>query len=372
MQLNKGYLYQNKIKLFFIIILDHILSIFPKKNREFPDQIHKILIIKPDHLGDMLNLTSVFPLIGKKFPGIPVDIVANKWSISILENNPYVRNKYCVNHWRMNREKNILFMKIIEYITTFFQTLQKIKKESYDLCLVMRAYGNNLIGLAKLGNCRYIIGHKTGGFGHWLDDTADWKPGLHEVQHFLEVLSKAGINSDLKDLHQEIYPSKDSVTFVDKIQNEYFSLSDKIAVVHPGAGDIRKSLSVENWKFIVECIEKLGYRTAITGIKAEKGLCVSISSGYSINLCGKFNIPELAQFYRKASLIITVDTLSAHLGGWSGVKTIVFYSGINDSKQWRPLGGNIKIIEKNCIKIPCFKGCKNNECMDYDFPNWRI
>jgi ADP-heptose:LPS heptosyltransferase len=230
----------------------------------------------------------------------------------------------------------------------------------------MRAYGNNLISFAKFVKCRYIIGHRTGGLGALLDEVVQWKEGVHEVEHFLEVLRPLGISAAIKDLHYELYPSRLTMEKVSILWNKLFTKGEHVAIVHPGAGDPKRTLSVEQWESCINFLENKGYHVTITGISEENMLAQEIASPTCTVLCGMLNVMELACFFRMASLVVTVETLAAHLGGWSGARTIAFYGGVNDTRQWKPLGENVVVVDRFCDKAPCFNGCKEKKCMDFE------
>ncbi len=352
---------------FFLALVDNTLGFFfHKSGGKIPEKVNKILVIKPDHLGDMLLLTSVFPLIQKRFPDAAIDIVCGKWALQVLENNPYIQKRHIINHSFANRSKSARLKKWLEYMRTYFSALKAIRKENYDLGLFMRSRRGNLLSLALLGGIKYTIGHGTAGFGPFLNLMTGWERGRHETEHFLEVLRPLGIDADIKNLRYEICPSKEDFSFVNDFWKKNIKRSAGTAVVHPGAGLRIKSLSNEKWKEVVNILEKKGFQIIITGSGDEKELAREISSGKSLNAAGLFNIPQLALLYKKASLIVTVDSLSSHLAGWSGTKTIVFYCGMGDKKQWGPLGGNINVLSLDKPCSPCETGCGSMACMDFD------
>jgi heptosyltransferase III len=364
-QLQDGYLERGKKMLFFFKYLDSFLKLLFNKNRSFPEEIRKILIIKPDHMGDLLLLTAVFPLITNRFPNAKIGIITNESSRFIIEHNPYIHIRYIVNHHRLNRNKIPEIKKLISYIISSVKTIYDLRKQKYNLCLIMRAYPYNLISLARAGNCEFIIGHATGGWGPMLDLAVTWQKGKHEIEHFLEVLAPLGIKTDVKKMHSEVYFPENIKISVEKTWNGFFK-NEKVAIIHPGTGDLNRSLNVAQWKQIIKLLEEIGYKIGITGTKGEKLLAESIMSAKSFNLCGLFSIYELAHAFKKATLIVTVETFAAHLGAWSGTKTIAFYSGINDFQQWQPLGENVVLLKRNCIESPCCDGCSEKNCMDFE------
>jgi heptosyltransferase-2/heptosyltransferase-3 len=335
-----------------------------------PGEVHKILIIKPDHLGDMLLLTSVLGLIKNRYKDAVIDIVCGSWSKPVLSNNPYIRQIHIINNSSINRSASGRFGKLTEYIKTLFPALGKIRKEHYDICLFMRSRRGNMIYLARLGKVSYSIGHGTAGFGPLLSCQVPWNRGEHETGHFLEILRPLGIEAppEPDGLSYGLYPSGEEKASVSAYWQENFSKFDKTAVVHPGAGTLLKTLPAAKWKEVIAILEKNGYKVFITGSAAgaEKDLINGIASPSSSICAGIWSIQELALFFKKASLIVTVDSLSSHLAGWSGVKTIVFFCGMGDEKQWRPLGKNINILSLDKPCSPCETGCEDMACMDFD------
>ena len=255
--LNNGYLYQNPKAILYFKVVDGFLKLLPRKKKSLPENPGKILCIKPDHLGDMLLFTSVLPLLRKRYPEARIDIAGNRWNRFILGNNPYIGKIYTINHYKANRENGSKFRKWQEYRKTLASAVREIRREKYDLCLFFRAYGNNLIPIVRKAECGYSIGHATGGYGPLLDRIVPWKLGIHETEHYLEVLQPLGIEARPGDLSPEIYPDEtDSRKALSIYQNLPLNKGTKVAVIHPGAGDMRKSLPPEDWAKVIQKIEE--------------------------------------------------------------------------------------------------------------------
>jgi len=354
------------LKILLFIIDNFLALIIRKKKRLIPENIKKILIIKPDHLGDMLLFSCVLPLIKEKFPEAKIDIICGSWTLPILENNPFINKKLIVDHPFANRKKISKLKKISVYYKTLISLILSIRKEKYDLGLFMRSRRGNLAFLSLFGKIRFTIGHGTAGFGPAFNLQIPWKSGIHEIEHFLEILKPLGIKATVHSLTYHIYPSKRSEEKIKHILKEKVKGKKKIAIVHPGSGNIMKTLFIDQWKKIVSILESKKYQVILTGSLSEIVFTSSISSQNSINLTGLLNIHELALIYKKASLIITVDSLSSHLAGWSETKAIVYFSGLVDKNQWEPLGKNIKNLYIPVECAPCESGCKERKCMNFN------
>ena len=77
-----GYLYENKYVIWFLKIMKALLPL--QKKRPLPELVTKILILKPDHLGDLLLASSVLPLIRERYPKAQIDLVCRRSSQSLL------------------------------------------------------------------------------------------------------------------------------------------------------------------------------------------------------------------------------------------------------------------------------------------------
>lgn len=362
--LNKGYLYKKRVIIYILKILDFILSFFFIKKKPLPEKIKNILIVKPDHYGDALMLTSILPVI-KKDSSVNIDIICNNWSLAVFENNPYVRNKFIVNHFMYNREKKFIIIKIIEFLISYLKAIKEIRQQSYDICLIMRAYGGNLISLARLGKIKFIIGHKTGGLGPLLDKVVVWQEGLHEIEHYLEVLKPLDIDANVNSLKYELYPSDVDEDYVNSIINK-FNL-DKFIVIHPGSGDKRKQLNSKIWCKIMNRINE-DIEFVFTGLPEDRLIFEEISNMTKkkiLCLMGFFTIKQLYLFLKRSISIFTVDSLAAHVASMTDKPVFVFFSGIADIEQWRPMGKKVKIISKEIKCVPCYKGCQTMDCLNF-------
>jgi len=336
----RDYLYKNKKVLFVLKIIDFVIDLLPIKKRKIPQKVAKILLIKPDHLGDVLLLTSVLPLIQKKYPDAKIDIVIGSWSRVILKNNPCINKIYEVDHFRLNRSKKSFFIKFKKFLKDFFIVLKQIKKEKYDICINFRSYGDNLIILQLLSQAKYNIAFGSAGFGGFLDCEVNYKKGKHEVEYFLELLNQIGIKEIKENLQSFIYISNEDKHYVQEVLSKNNLENKEFIIIHPGSGDKNKLKDTAFWKQLINKIDK---KIVFCGTKDEKYLIKDLVEKNSINLMGVFSISQLIEFYKYAKIIYTVDSLAGHLASMINVPTVSFYSDFTDTNRWRPIGKNVRV-----------------------------
>ena len=65
-----------------------IKSLLP--NSLLPTSLPSILVIRPDHLGDLLFTTPALRLLRQNYPGARITALVGPWGAPILANNPHV------------------------------------------------------------------------------------------------------------------------------------------------------------------------------------------------------------------------------------------------------------------------------------------
>ena len=340
MMKKRDYLYKNKKVLFVLKLIDFIIDLLPIKKRKIPPKIDKILLIKPDHLGDVVLLTSILPLIKKKYPNVKVDIIVGSWSRVILKNNPYIDKIYEVDHFRLDRSSKSFFIKFKKFLKDFFDVLNSIRKEKYDICINFRSYGDNLIILQLLSKSKCNIAFGSAGFGGLLDCEMDYKKGKYEVEYFLELLSQIDIKAIKENLKSFIYTSDEDKHYVQEVLNQNNLENKEFVIIHPGSGDKNRLKDTSFWKRLINKTDK---KIVFCGIKDEIYLIENLIGENSINLMGVFSISQLVEFYKYAKMIYTVESLAGHLASMTDVPTISFYSDFTDTNRWSPIGKNVRV-----------------------------
>lgn len=344
-RLHGGYRFKNRLVIAAVAAVDLFAGWWPRRKSPLPEKVSRILLMKPDHLGDLLLTTAVIPLIAARYPEAAIDLLCGSWGKVVVSGNPFLRTLICLEHPFYNRRAVPLYRKLLDFWQSLMHTIKVLRQERYDLCLNLRDAGGDLILLARLGGCRHVIGHPTGGLRALLDTVVSWEEGRHEVEHYLEVLSPLGIHTSLASLRYEVYPSAADVEVVKAILRKH-SLTSFI-IIHPGSGDRRKVRPALFWSQQIDGLEQK-CAVAVTGTREEQHLFDAISRCSErclVCLMGELTVPQLFLLFQHAAAVFALDSLAAHLGAAAGTPTTVFWSQTNDPDQWRPLGRHV-ILER--------------------------
>jgi heptosyltransferase-3 len=351
------YVFRKNLHFIIFCLLDSILKLLPFKKRRFPSEIKKILIVKPDHYGDILLFTAVLPLIKSAYPQANIDMVCGSWATAILGNNPNINKIYYVDHFFLNRTSITKHQKFKKFVSTYFSSLRKIRLEHYDVCLLGRASGLPNMGIfAYFSKSKCIIGHDAIGLGDLCDIVVKYEFNSHEVEHFLELLKPLGIESvNYQNLHSELfYDGKDS-SYVDNLIMESHLISHNFIIIHPGAGLKERLLSIDLW---IKLVDRLEDDIVICGMDLEKEYCFLLDKHFSgkkkiVDFTKKLSIAQLYLLFAKAKRAFTLDSLSAHIAAMTSTKTTIFYlyeysknpeKKLQQIQRAKPLGGSVQLI----------------------------
>jgi ADP-heptose:LPS heptosyltransferase len=322
------------------------------------NKIKKILVI---HLGAMGEILVATPLLSalKNEINAKITFLLKEGNGFILENNPNVDN-------------------ILTFKKTFRENLSMIKKEKFDLAVVLWPGYPAMTFLCLWAGIKYRIGcfkNVKDGVNFFLTRHMLDLRKKHAVESNLDIARLIGIDNNNPKLEFRI-SKKDESRASHMLKR--FGAKNYI-VVHPGfsfSTNIRYPSRLwppERYaKVIDSLIEKYKVKVFITGSKIEKPFAEEIKKQTKqkkgvILLNGLTNINELAMIISRAKLLIAPGTGTIHLACAFDTK-IIELMGKESPEEWHPWTNkkNYKIIFHpevctECDKNYCVK--KTQECM---------
>lgn len=329
-ELQHGYLYRKKLVVAVLLLVDALLKLIPFKRRPAPREPKKILLVKPDHLGDCVLSTSVIAALRGR--SVIIDYLAGPWGAAVLKSYPEIRKIWTIRHAQLNRSSKGLG-KWIQFWSDLLKVVPLIRAERYDAVLFLRASGGNFVFTGRFFGAGFLAGHAAGGGGALLDAIAAWTTDVHETDHFTEVLRL--LDSALR-ARTPFYPG--STEPLAGLPSEYIC-------VHPGAGADSKKLSPETWSRILNA-SKLPL--VVCGTPADSVWIKSLQIDPHrtvIDLTQGLSIPDVFRVFANAHEMHGLDSFPAHLAAASPCgRVFVHFLPASDPVQWRPVGPNVEVI----------------------------
>jgi ADP-heptose:LPS heptosyltransferase len=350
------YVYKKKRYLIFFSIIDAIghIIFFPfrlnKSNRLRNPK--RILLIREDHIGDVLSATAILKPLRKKYPNATIDFMAASWTIELVRRNPFIDNIVQFDApWFDRRFARGIGQQcdrnrhgVMANIKGFFNLVRVIKGGGYDTAIDLRGDIRHITALF-LARVPHRIGYGITGGGFLLTRNVGYEGILHETERNMALLAPMGVHDPPAEV--KIYYSGQIIQNVAGIK-ESENLDRAYALLHAIPGNPLKQWRPEGFAQMANYIHgRLGLVPVMVGTVEDRENISHIISAASVDMkdfSGKLSLLEFAEFAKSASLFVGVDSGPAHIAGATGVPTVILFSGINDPRQWAPKGKDVRIV----------------------------
>ena len=335
-------------------ILAAFLTQHLRYRRALPPDFHprKILVIKLDHLGDVLLATPVFTNLRRTYPKAEIHALVGGWSVPVLRNCPDIDRLIPYNAPFFCRDTQSATP--IERLRLF----KALRQARYELVVDLRTDWLTIV-FALFGNARYRLDlatlqvlSKLGRFQF---------SGEHEVERNLDLLRYAQIETS--PCTPRFYTTSTDEKKVDALFEALGVRQDTALVaIHPGSPVALKRWRAERFAAVADwLVAHRSARVVFVGTTAESPTVATVQKQMrypSENLAGKTTFSELAEVLRRCALFIGNDSGPMHLAAAVGTQTVGLY-GPGNPARFGPVGTHCWTIrqEQNCP--PCMsETCK--------------
>ncbi len=345
------YVFKKKINNIAALLIDAIgyfvFSFFRKQPHSIPDGIKAILVIRLDHLGDLLLSTATPKALKENFSKARVIFLASSWSASLLENNPFVDEVILYDAPWFSRKR----YKKNSNTHNIFGLINILREKKIDLALGLRGdLRENL--MMFFAGIKERVGYGVTGGGFFLTKEVTYRKDVHESIHQLDLLNALGIRCT--SLEPKLYFNDAEIAhFSQRLERLGILKDDKFIGFLVGAGSCSKEWPVDNVNFFLECfLNKFPrYKVALVGSSVRlSNLIKNTDKTRIINLIGETSLRELGLLIRRSSVFIGADSGPTHMAAVLGIPSIFLYSGTNCFEQWRPLA-EFAVVLRN--PVPC-------------------
>jgi len=306
----------------------------------------RILVVKLDHLGDVLLATPVFSNLSRAYPDAELHALTGAWSRVVLEKHPDVNKVLEYNSPAFCRTGLPTSLK------QTFQLYRALRHQKYDLMVELRndwriiCFSLLRVAPKRIDRATLQVANKLG-FARFT--------GIHETTRNLDVLNKAGIPTPIKT-------TTFSITTEDKKWASNFLTAHQIdqkrplIAIHPGSPIPLKRWMPERYAELADwLIARKQAKILFVGVADEMPIITKIQQlmrAESINIAGKTTLTQLASILHISNVFIGNDSGPMHLAAAVGTPTIGLY-GPGDPTRFRPVGIKCQIIQRKQDCPPC-------------------
>jgi lipopolysaccharide heptosyltransferase II len=193
----------------------------------------------------------------------------------------------------------------------------------------------------------------------WVPDPEADQPLRHEVRRQLDLLAHVGI--DATDDHLSLHvPDVASRAMRARVEGLGIGLRDPWIVVHPGATAASRRYPPDRFAEVLRRLHvRTGWPIVLTGSRRERRLVDDIrfaADGLGTSLAGQLTTAEMAALVAIAPMLLTNNSLPAHIAAAVGTPVVDLYALTN--LQHTPWAVPNRVLS---VDVPC-KGCRRSVC----------
>jgi ADP-heptose:LPS heptosyltransferase len=320
-----------------------LLCGFPSGRRPLPKTMNSVLVVRLDHLGDMVRATAIPQLVKEAYPAAKLIFLTNTVGEQILDGNPYVDEVVVFDPkwYRIGSHA------VSANGRSFGQIARYLRSQKIDVALLPRGdIRENL--LAKTAKIPHRVGYGVTGGAFLLSRVVRYREDVHEDEHTLDIVRAIGVEAHA--LRPKVYVT----------QTMPHHIRPHSVGIHLEAGTSAKEWSfAQKCEFIEECATALSSRSLhFVGQDKELGRFLD---GFLadrrnlpwLNLIGSTSLGELKAVIEKTSYFVGFDSGPTHLAASMGLTTLFLYSGTNQMSQWGPTAENAAVRQNKVDCSPC-------------------
>jgi len=301
----------------------------------------RILIVRPDRIGDVVLSTPIPREIKKTYPDSFVAVLLRKYTKDIYFNNPYVDKIILIDD---DPQKS------------FWQKVKEIRKYKFthSLLLLPTERLNYLLFFAGIPH-RIGVGHK---FYQLITFTRyinrkKYIPLRHEADYCMDLARKIGVQST--NLDTEIFLTDEEKRKVNLTREGLLKGKKYLVGIHISSGNSSPNWTVEE------------YRKLILRLTKEESISVVVTDNIIpdqlkqiegvLYLNENKSLRESIINFASLDLLISASTGPMHIAAALKVKTLSMFCPLTacSPKLWGPLGNESKIIlpQENYCQTVC-------------------
>ncbi len=321
----------------------------PMSNPLLPD-IGKILVVRNDGIGDLLNSTPALALLRENYPSAEICVLAQPLNAAVLTGNPHVNRVLIFDREGTHRR--------LRDRLRFYHALQR---EEFDLAIAMRtASWSNFVTL--LSGARFRLGryqkHAKGTFTHkWRGNYE--KGHVHEVDRNLELMRLICTGKGNRQLVFNLLD--DEISFAKgQLMDWGVGANDFVVCLHPGGSSFDKQWPSENYARLADwLISEYNAKILILRGPNEAHLTRHIQKTMTHPSIAQApeSIRNLAALMKHCALVICNDSGPMHIAATLNVPMVAIF-GPTDHVAWEPLSDEATIVRRD---MPCWP-CSAHKC----------
>jgi len=317
----------------------------------------RILVMRPDHLGDLLLSLPALQQLRSAFPQSHLGLLVGSWNEELARRIPYVDEVMTLDvPWFDRQPKGAPW----EPYILARREAERIGRQDWDMAIVLRPDFWWGAQLAVWAGIPQRIGYGFPETIPFLTRVVQYHPLWHEASLALNLVKavtagRLDPSAALPDPRLALTPGDEE--YAARWWEEQ-GRPPRMVVVHPGAGAPVKQWRADRFRAVAGALAKdMGATVLVTGGPGEEGLAAEVAGGGledgHLRLVGA-SLGQLAAVLQHSVLAVGVDSGVMHLAAAVGVPTVRLYGPV-DAARFGPWGSGERhaVVRSPLACVPC-------------------
>jgi lipopolysaccharide heptosyltransferase II len=314
----------------------------------------RILLIRPDHIGDVLFATPAIRALRHSLPDAFIACMVGPWALEIVQGNPHLDEVIpCPFPGFTRRPKKHLLQPYLD----LWSYARVLRAHRFDIALVLRFDHWWGAMLSHWSGVPQRVGYRLTAVAPFLTQGLPYTSGRHEVEQNMSLI-EAVTDGHVQDPGPlEFEPPPEAVRSALALLAQSDPQQGYLCL-HPGSGAPVKLWRPEAFAQVGDSLaERYGLQVIVTGSGDERSLVESIvklMKTSPLMIVGQTSLAQLAAVMGRCRLVIGVDSGPLHLAVSQGVPTVHLFGPV-DQRSFGPWGDSRRHLVltsgKDCI--PC-------------------
>lgn len=310
------------------------------------DAVRRIAVVKLDHIGDLLLAQPVFESLARRFPDASITAIVAPESAPVLRNDPHVTGILPYDapwFWRDIPAGTDAG----EALARNAETMRRLSEQPFDLVVNLRSDHANVLFAASIPH-RYLLSYTNDSpYPFLITHPVTRTTAMHICDQHRALLACVGATYWGPP---RLHPSVDDRRL---LAAEHPMVSGTVAIF-AGAGVPLKRWSAAHFRDLVRRLRLRGHPVVLIGAVGDAAVAsaIAMDSG-ATNLCGRFDLLQLATLLEQCAVLVTNDSAPMHIGAAMGT-TVVCITRPNTADEFAPVGSQ----HRRCCAAHCARPCE--------------
>jgi heptosyltransferase III len=331
--------------------------------------VHRALVIKLRHHGDVLLASPVFTVLRNHAPHLEIDALVYEETGEMLSGHPAISEIHPINRaWRVEGPWAHLMHER--------RLLRVLRDRHYDLIVHLTENPRGAV-LSHLLGARYAVVRDYGArrgrfwrasFTHTYRVPA--KP-RHTVEIHLDALRRLGIQPGADERGLTLVTGPGAEGAVNGLLEAHQVIPGEFIHIHPTSRWMFKCWEADKFAELINRLQDQGERVVLTAAPAETerqyiGRIVTKLRKPAVDLSGRLSLKQLAALTSQAKCFVGVDSVPMHIAAAMQTPVVALF-GPSGDLEWGPWQVDARVITSHHSCRPCgMDGCagsKVSECL---------